>query len=58
VTIVSFTGSEEVGRTVGKTVASRFGKSILELGGNNGIYFSAKKEKTKINLVLSFNYYA
>jgi len=32
---VSFTGSEKVGRTVGKNVASRFGKSILELGGNN-----------------------
>ncbi|KAF8153233.1 NAD-aldehyde dehydrogenase [Crassisporium funariophilum] len=35
VELVSFTGSEHVGRSVGKTVASRFGKSILELGGNN-----------------------
>jgi len=34
--IVSFTGSENIGRIVGKNVASRFGKSILELGGNNG----------------------
>jgi aldehyde dehydrogenase family 7 protein A1 len=33
---VSFTGSEHVGRIVGKTVMSRFGKTILELGGNNG----------------------
>ncbi|PPQ92496.1 hypothetical protein CVT25_010329 [Psilocybe cyanescens] len=33
--LVSFTGSEQVGRSVGKTVASRFGKVILELGGNN-----------------------
>src|SRR5688572_25685015 len=33
---VSFTGSEHVGRVVGKTVMSRFGKTILELGGNNG----------------------
>lgn len=33
---VSFTGSERVGRSVGKAVASRFGKVILELGGNNG----------------------
>jgi len=35
VELVSFTGSEYVGRSVGKTVASRFGKVILELGGNN-----------------------
>jgi aldehyde dehydrogenase family 7 protein A1 len=37
VSTVSFTGSESVGRIVGKTVASRFGKVILELGGNNGL---------------------
>ncbi|KIM41628.1 hypothetical protein M413DRAFT_445600 [Hebeloma cylindrosporum] len=35
VELVSFTGSEHAGRNVGKTVASRFGKVILELGGNN-----------------------
>ncbi len=33
--LVSFTGSTHVGREVSKTVAGRFGKSILELGGNN-----------------------
>ncbi|KAF7292876.1 NAD-aldehyde dehydrogenase [Mycena indigotica] len=33
--LISFTGSERVGRIVGKTVQSRFGKTILELGGNN-----------------------
>ena len=33
---VSFTGSENVGRIVGKNVQSRFGKVLLELGGNNG----------------------
>lgn len=37
VALVSFTGSTRVGRTVGQTVAARFGKSILELGGNNAI---------------------
>ncbi|KAF8830304.1 hypothetical protein HHX47_DHR2000699 [Lentinula edodes] len=36
VELVSFTGSERVGRIVGQAVVSRFGKSILELGGNNG----------------------
>ncbi|GJE93404.1 NAD-aldehyde dehydrogenase [Phanerochaete sordida] len=35
VTMVSFTGSENVGRQVGKVVQSRFGKVLLELGGNN-----------------------
>ncbi|MDR2207298.1 MAG: aldehyde dehydrogenase family protein [Flavobacteriaceae bacterium] len=35
--LISFTGSTEVGRMVGKNVAERFGKSILELGGNNAI---------------------
>ncbi|KAH8829146.1 NAD-aldehyde dehydrogenase [Flagelloscypha sp. PMI_526] len=33
--LISFTGSENVGRQVGQKVAGRFGKSILELGGNN-----------------------
>jgi aldehyde dehydrogenase family 7 protein A1 len=40
--LVSFTGSEHVGRIVGKTVQSRFGKILLELGGNNGTH-SAKQ---------------
>ena len=35
--LVSFTGSTEVGRRVAEVVASRFGRSILELGGNNAI---------------------
>jgi aldehyde dehydrogenase (NAD+) len=37
VPLVSFTGSTEVGRHVSETVARRLGRSILELGGNNGI---------------------
>ncbi|KAI0251827.1 Aldehyde/histidinol dehydrogenase [Lactifluus subvellereus] len=35
VDMVSFTGSENVGRIVGKNVQSKFGKILLELGGNN-----------------------
>ena len=35
--LISFTGSTNVGRRVGATVAERFGRSILELGGNNAI---------------------
>jgi aldehyde dehydrogenase (NAD+) len=37
VDLVSFTGSTAVGRKVGQRVASRLGKSLLELGGNNAI---------------------
>ena len=33
--LVSFTGSTKTGRHVAKEVAGRFGKTILELGGNN-----------------------
>ena len=35
--LVSFTGSTRVGRMVSSKVGERFGKSILELGGNNAI---------------------
>ena len=35
--LISATGSTVVGRRVSETVASRFGRSILELGGNNAI---------------------
>lgn len=35
VDLLSFTGSEARGREVAMTVAGRFGKSLLELGGNN-----------------------
>ncbi len=37
VPLVSATGSTRVGRIVGTKVASRFGRSILELGGNNAV---------------------
>ncbi len=35
--LISFTGSTLVGRRVSETVARRFGRSVLELGGNNAI---------------------
>ena len=37
VAIVSATGSTRMGRMVGPKVAERFGRSILELGGNNAM---------------------
>ncbi|MDX1615314.1 MAG: aldehyde dehydrogenase family protein [Candidatus Promineifilaceae bacterium] len=35
--LISFTGSTAVGRKVAQAVASRFGRTILECGGNNAI---------------------
>lgn len=35
--LLSFTGSTSVGQHVAQTVQQRFGKTILELGGNNAI---------------------
>jgi aldehyde dehydrogenase (NAD+) len=35
--LISATGSSRMGASVGATVASRFGRSLLELGGNNAI---------------------
>ncbi len=37
VPLVSFTGSTNIGRHVAETVSRRFGRTILELGGNNAI---------------------
>jgi len=36
--LLSFTGSSHVGRQVGEVVSRRFGKTILELGGNNALF--------------------
>jgi len=37
VPLISATGSVPMGRHIGQTVSARVGKTILELGGNNGI---------------------
>ena len=39
--LVSITGSTAVGRKAAQKIAARFGKSILELGGNNAIILTA-----------------
>ena len=48
--LISATGSTRMGRHVGKTVAARFGKSLLELGGNNAIIVEPDAD---MNLALS-----
>lgn len=40
VPVISATGSTAMGRIVGQNVAKRFGRSILELGGNNAAIFT------------------
>ncbi len=37
VPLVSFTGSTKIGKHVSETLSARFGRTILELGGNNAI---------------------
>ena len=44
VALVSYTGSVPGGRHVGKLVQERFGKLILELGGNNAVIVSDKAD--------------
>ena len=47
--LISFTGSTAVGRHVAQVVAGRFGRSILELGGNNAIVVT---EDARLDLAL------
>ncbi|MGE3624259.1 MAG: aldehyde dehydrogenase family protein [Bdellovibrionales bacterium] len=42
--LVSATGSSRMGGIVGPKVAERFGKSLLELGGNNAVIVSDKAD--------------
>jgi aldehyde dehydrogenase (NAD+) len=44
VQLVSFTGSTAIGVHVSEAVSRRFGRTILELGGNNGIIVSQKAD--------------
>jgi L-aminoadipate-semialdehyde dehydrogenase len=42
--LVSATGSIRMGKEVGKAVAARLGRALLELGGNNAIIISEKAD--------------
>jgi len=44
IALVSATGSSRMGHAVGPVVAARFGKSLLELGGNNAAIISDKAD--------------
>jgi len=49
VALISATGSTRMGKIVGTKVAERFGKSILELGGNNAIIIT---ENADLNMTI------
>lgn len=49
VPLVSATGSTRMGKAVGQAVASRLGRSLLELGGNNAIIVT---ENADLNIVI------
>jgi aldehyde dehydrogenase (NAD+) len=49
VPLISATGSCAMGRSVGTTVAQRLGRSLLELGGNNGLVLT---ESANLDLAL------
>jgi aldehyde dehydrogenase (NAD+) len=44
ISLVSATGSTRMGKEVSKTVAARFGRTLLELGGNNAIIITEHAE--------------
>ncbi len=44
VSLVSFTGSTGVGRHVSEVVSARFGRTILELGGNNAVIVASSAD--------------
>jgi aldehyde dehydrogenase (NAD+) len=45
VPLISATGSTRMGREVGPRVAARFGRSILELGGNNAMILAPSADR-------------
>ena len=54
VPLISFTGSTAVGVHVSEAVARRFGHTILELGGNNGIIVTEKADLSMATRAILF----
>ena len=53
--IISATGSTRMGRKVGPIVAERFGKSILELGGNNAMIITPSADLDMAVMAILFS---
>ncbi|MCC6188827.1 MAG: aldehyde dehydrogenase family protein [Anaerolineales bacterium] len=54
VPLISFTGSVSMGRHVAETVARRLGRTILELGGNNGIIVTEDADLALVTRAILF----
>ena len=52
--LISATGSVPMGRHIGQTVAARLGKTILELGGNNGIVVTPEADLDLVTRAILF----
>ena len=55
VPLISATGSTAMGRKIGSVVADRLGRSLLELGGNNGIIVT---DDADLDLVITASLFA
>ncbi|HEX8224332.1 MAG TPA: aldehyde dehydrogenase family protein [Allosphingosinicella sp.] len=54
VTLVSATGSTAMGRAVAPRVAARFGRTLLELGGNNGMVVAPSADLALAERAIAF----
>jgi aldehyde dehydrogenase (NAD+) len=54
VALVSATGSTRMGRTVAPRVAARFGRTLLELGGNNGMVVAPSADLALAERAIAF----
>jgi aldehyde dehydrogenase (NAD+) len=55
VPVISATGSTAMGRIVGERLAKRFGRAILELGGNNGSLVSPSADLDLVTRAVAFS---
>jgi aldehyde dehydrogenase (NAD+) len=55
VALVSATGSTRMGREVAPRVAARFGRSLLELGGNNGMVVAPSADLALAERAITFS---
>ena len=55
IAMVSATGSTRMGRELGPKVASRFGRSLLELGGNNAMIVAPSAEMALVERAVLFS---
>ena len=55
ISLVSATGSTRMGRELGPNVAARFGRSLLELGGNNAMIVAPSADMALVERAILFS---